>query len=173
MLRAEVASGSRLGRKVQEMMDRGDLVPDSVIEEIVGARIDAPDCKPGFILDGAVRTLPQARMIDRVLAKHGRGLDVVIELVVDEKALLDRLNLRIAQARMAGLPIRADDNEETFRRRQRVYREQTAPLIPYYEKQRKLKRVDGMAPVEEVGLAIDAVLDDVERKKTSRAGRKG
>lgn len=158
MLRAAIASGSALGKKVKGIMDRGDLVSDEVIEEIITARIAAPDCKPGFILDGAVRTVGQARMIDRVLDSKGRGLDVVIELVVDEEELVNRLRRRIEETKAAGKPVRPDDNEETFRKRQAVYRDQTAPLIPYYERQGKLRKVDGMGSVAEVAKAIDAIL---------------
>lgn len=159
MLRAAIASGSGLGRKVQQVMDRGELVSDKIIEEILTARIREPDCRRGFILDGAVRTLGQAKMIDQVLKKQKRALDVVIEIVVDEEELVNRLKRRIAETRAAGKPVRADDNEETFRKRQAVYRAQTAPLIPYYEKQGKLRKVDGMGTVLEVSAAVDAVLD--------------
>lgn len=160
MLRAAIASGSSLGKKVQAIMDRGDLVSDTVIEEIITARIKEPDCQRGFILDGAVRTLGQAKMIDRVLNKQKRALDVVIELEVDEEELVKRLKRRVGEALAAGNPVRADDNEETFRKRQAVYREQTAPLIPYYKKQGKLRKVDGMTTVAEVASAIDAILDE-------------
>lgn len=161
MLRAEIASGSPLGKKVKAIMDRGDLVSDEVIEEILIEHIKKPDCARGFILDGAVRTVGQAAMIDRVLAKEGRSLDVVIELVVDEGELLKRLKARIKQAKKASQPLRSDDNEETFRKRQRVYREQTAPLIPYYERQAKLRKVDGMGAIEAVARDIDAILDGI------------
>lgn len=161
MLRAAVASGSELGQRVQAIMDAGDLVSDEIIEEIITERIQQPDCAQGFILDGAVRTLGQAEMIDRVLGRLGRELDVVIELVVDEEELVNRLKTRIREAEAAGQPLRADDNEETFRKRQEVYRQQTAPLIPYYESQGKLRKVDGMGTIEEVGAAIDAILDDI------------
>lgn len=160
MLRAAIASGSSLGKKVQGIMDRGDLVSDEIIEQIVTARIKEPDCKKGFILDGAVRTVGQAKMIDRVMKKQKRELDVVIELVVDEEELVNRLKRRIEETRAAGKPVRADDNEETFRRRQAVYREQTAPLIPYYGKQGKLRKVDGMGSVAEVASEIDVILDE-------------
>lgn len=160
MLRAAINSGSGLGKKVQAIMDRGDLVSDAVIEEIITARIKEPDCKRGFILDGAVRTVGQAKMIDKVLKKQQRSLDVVIELEVDEEELVNRLRRRVEEARAAGNPVRADDNEETFRNRQAVYRDQTAPLIPYYERQGKLRKVDGMASVAEVASAIDAILDE-------------
>lgn len=161
MLRAAIESGSPLGKKVKGIMDRGDLVSDAIIEEIVTARIKEPDCRRGFILDGAVRTLGQAKMIDRVLKKQKRELGVVIELVVDEEELVNRLKRRIEETRAAGKPVRADDNEETFRKRQAVYREQTAPLIPYYEKQGKLRKVDGMGSVTEVASEIDAILDEI------------
>ena len=160
MLRAAIASGSALGRKVQAIMDRGDLVSDQIIEEIITARIKEADCRRGFILDGAVRTVGQAKMIDKVLKKQKRELDVVIELEVDEEELVNRLRRRVAEAKAAGQPVRADDNEETFRKRQAVYRDQTAPLIPYYKKQGKLRKVDGMGQVAAVAAAIDAILDE-------------
>lgn len=160
MLRAEISSGSALGKTVKGIMDRGDLVSDEVIEKIITARIRKPDCDGGFILDGAVRTVGQAKMIDRVLKKQKRALDVVIELVVDDEELVNRLNRRVANAKAAGKPVRPDDNEETFRKRQAVYREQTAPLIPYYAKQGKLRKVDGMETVAQVALSIDRVLDE-------------
>lgn len=163
MLRAAVASGSELGRRVKDIMDRGDLVSDAIIEEIVTERIMAPDCASGFILDGAVRTVVQAEMIDRVLTGQGRALDAVILLEVDEEILVGRLETRILQARESGLPLRADDNVETFRKRQDVYRAQTAPLIPYYEERGKLRRVNGMGTIDEVGAAIDAILDEIGR----------
>ncbi len=162
MLRAAIAAETPLGLKVKDIMARGDLVSDEIIEGIVTERIQQDDCAKGFILDGAVRTVGQAEMIDRVLNKLGRKLDVVIELSVDEEELVARLNNRIKEAQAKGEPLRDDDNEETFRKRQAVYREQTAPLIPYYEKQGKLQRVDGMGAIEEVGGAIDAILDGVK-----------
>ena len=162
MLREAIASKSELGLKVQDILARGDLVSDETIEAIITARIQEDDCKPGFILDGAVRTVGQAEMIDRVLAKLGRQLDVVIELTVDEDELVERLNARIKEAKAKGEPLRADDNEQTFRKRQGVYREQTAPLIPFYEGQGKLRSVNGMGSIEEVGSAIDQVLDGLK-----------
>jgi adenylate kinase len=168
MLRDEVASGSDLGRRVRAIMDRGDLVSDAIIEEIITSRIQSPDCARGFILDGAVRTVGQAEMFDRVLTKLGRRLDAVIELVVDEDALADRLETRIRQAREAGKPLRADDNVETFRKRQQVYRDQTAPLIPYYEGRGKLRRIDGMGSIEDVAYSIDALLDGIEAENARR-----
>ena len=158
MLRAAIADETPLGLKVKDIMDRGDLVSDEIIEGIISERIEKPDCAPGFILDGAVRTVPQAEMIDRLLSAKSRALDVVIELQVDEEVLVNRLKTRIKEAEAKGEPLRGDDNEETFRKRQGVYREQTAPLIPYYEQQGKLQRIDGIGSVESVGAAIDAIL---------------
>ena len=173
MLRAAISSGSELGAKVKGIMDRGDLVSDAVIEEIITARIQEPDCARGFILDGAVRTVVQAEMIDRVLAKDGRALDVVIELVVNEKELLGRLKTRIKQAEKAGQPLRADDNEKTFKKRQQVYRDQTAPLIPYYREQGKLRQVDGMNSIDRVAAEIDGILDALEAGKAARTATNG
>ena len=169
MLRAAIASGSELGERVKGIMARGELVSDAIIEEIITERIRQADCDRGFILDGAVRTTGQAEMIDRVLSGLGRGLDVVIELVVDEEELVNRLRTRIAEAKARGDSLRDDDNEETFRKRQGVYRDQTAPLIPYYEGQGKLRKVDGMGTIDEVARAIDAILDEIEENKQKRA----
>lgn len=171
MLRAAVASGSALGKRVKDIMDRGDLVSDAVIEEIVTARVQEPDCRQGFILDGAVRTVVQAEMIDRVLGRLGRALDAVILLEVDERALLKRLENRIAEDRRAGRPVREDDTPETFRKRQEVYRAQTAPLIPYYERQGKLRRIDGMGSIDAVAAGIDAAL--AATKKSPKGGTTG
>lgn len=165
MLRAERDSGSPLGKKVKAIMDGGSLVSDKIIEKLLTARIQQPDCNKGFILDGAVRTVGQAKMIDKVLKKQKRSLDVVIELVVDEEELVNRLNKRVAETKAAGKPVRPDDNEETFRKRQRVYREETAPLIPFYEKQGKLRKVDGMETVAGVAAGIDAILDQFAAEK--------
>lgn len=173
MLRAAIASGSPLGKRVEAIMDRGDLVSDAVIEEIVTARIGEADCDRGFILDGAVRTVGQAAMIDRVLAGRNRALDVVILLEVKESELRNRLKARIKDAKKSGAPLRADDNVETFRKRQQVYRKETAPLIPYYETQGKLRRIDGMGSESEVAGAIDAVLDGIEAAKSPKTARKG
>lgn len=161
MLREAKKSGTPLGLKCQAIMDAGELVSDEIIEEIISERIRADDCKQGFILDGAVRTEGQAEMIDRLLAREGRKLDVVIQLVVDEDELVNRLNSRIADAKARGEEVRADDDEEIFRKRQQVYRDQTAPLIPYYEAQGKLRKIDGMGSIDEVRAAIAAVLDEV------------
>ena len=173
MLRAEQEAGSELGRRVKAIMAEGKLVSDAIIEEIISARIARPDCARGFILDGAVRTIGQADMIDRVLGAQGRALDVVIELVVDEKELLKRLERRIDESKRTGAPVRPDDNPETFKKRQKVYKAETAPLIPHYRKQGKLRQVDGMAPIEAVAASVDRILDEIEAKSGAKSAKKG
>ena len=159
MLRAAVAAGSDIGKKAQAIMDRGELVSDDIMVEIISNRIDEPDCKNGFILDGFPRTIPQAEALDGLLARKGLTLHVVIELRVDEKVLLDRIRGRAEEASEA----RADDTAETLKKRLEVYRAQTAPLIPYYEGQNKLRAVDGMQDIDAVTAAIEAVLAEVEK----------
>jgi adenylate kinase len=161
MLRAAVAARTPVGLKAKAVMDAGNLVSDDIVAAIVEERIEADDCKPGFLLDGFPRTLVQAEMLDAMLATHGRSVDVVIELKVNEAALIDRLRNRIQESLAKGEKPRADDNEETFAKRLGVYREQTAPLIPYYEGQGKLRSVDGMGAVASVSASIDAILDPI------------
>jgi adenylate kinase len=162
MLRAAVAAETPIGRQAKDVMDAGNLVSDDIMAAIIEERIEQPDCAGGFLLDGFPRTLPQAETLDVMLEKKELAVDVVIELKVDEAALIDRLRSRIAEAKARGEEVRKDDNEETFKKRLGVYREQTAPLIPFYEKQGKLKGVDGMGSVEAVSAAIDAVLDEIQ-----------
>ena len=163
MLRAAVAAETPVGKKAKAVMDAGNLVSDEIVAAIVEERIEADDCAPGFLLDGFPRTLVQAEMLDAMLERKDRALDVVVELRVDEEVLLDRLRNRIAETAARGEEPRKDDNEETFKHRLKVYRDQTAPLIPYYEKQGKLKVVDGMGSVEAVSVEIDGVLDQIGR----------
>ena len=162
MLRAAVKAETPIGLKAKAIMDAGNLVSDTVVAGIVEERIEQDDCANGFLLDGFPRTVIQAEMLDQILAKKGRTLDAVIELQVDEAALIDRLRNRIKETLENGGEVRADDNEETFAKRLSVYREQTAPLIPYYEEQGKLRVVDGMQAVEAVSAAIDAILDPIQ-----------
>jgi adenylate kinase len=159
MLRAAVAQGTKIGKKAGPLMDAGKLVPDDVVVGVIAERIEAPDCKNGFILDGFPRTVKQAEALDQMLRKKKTGLDVVIEIRVDETELFNRIETRIKQAGAAGA--RADDNPETLKKRIAVYNEQTAPLIPYYQKTKKLKVVDGMKPVEEVWAQIETILKGV------------
>jgi adenylate kinase len=139
-------------------MARGALCPDDIVVGIVENRIQAPDARKGFILDGFPRTVPQAVALDRMLASHGVSLDAVIALRVDEAALLKRIESRIAEMQARGEPLREDDKPETLHRRLLAYREQTAPLIDYYRGQGVLRSVDGMAPIPGVAAAIDQVL---------------
>ena len=163
MLRAAVAAQTPVGMKAKAIMDAGNLVSDDIVAAIVEERIEEDDCATGFLLDGFPRTLAQAEMLDAMLVKKERALDAVIELRVDEEALLDRLRNRIAETKARGEKVREDDNEETFKHRLEVYREQTAPLIPYYEEHGKLAVLDGMGSVEAVSAAIDNVMSKIGR----------
>jgi adenylate kinase len=158
MLRAAVKAGTPLGQQVQDIMARGALVPDDIVVEIVGQRIEQPDARKGFILDGFPRTVPQAVALDRMLAERGLSLDGVVELRVDEDALLRRIESRIAAMKAQGEPLRDDDRPEVLHRRLAAYRDQTAPLITYYQLQSVLRSVDGMAAIAQVTAAIERVL---------------
>jgi len=158
MLRAAVKAKTPIGRKAEAIMARGELVPDDVVVAIVSDRIDEVDARKGFILDGFPRTVAQAEALERLLAEKGLRLDGVIELRVDEGALLERLASRIAEMRARGESVRPDDNPEALKTRLDVYRTQTAPLIVFYGKKGLLKSVDGMAPIEAVAAAVDRVL---------------
>jgi len=158
MLRAAVKAGTPVGLQVQEIMARGGLVPDSVVVGIVGQRIERPDARKGFILDGFPRTVPQAVALDRMLATRGIKLDAVVELRVDEDALVKRIETRIAEMKARGEELRPDDNPEVLRTRLKAYRDQTAPLIAYYREQGALRTVNGMAPIDDVAVAIDRLL---------------
>lgn len=158
MLRAAVASGSEIGRQAQAVMDAGHLVSDDIMVRMIAERIEQPDCAHGFILDGFPRTVPQAEALDRMLAEKGKQLDAVIEIGVDEAALLKRIETRIAQTPEDER--RADDSAETLEKRLDVYREQTAPILPYYRDRGLLRTVDGMASIDDVARAIDAILKE-------------
>lgn len=158
MLRAAVKAGTPVGLKARDIMDRGELCPDDLVVAIVSDRIDEPDAKNGFILDGFPRTVAQAEALDRMLAEKNLKLDGVVELKVDEGALLRRIENRIRETLARGEPLRADDNAEVLKTRLHAYRTQTAPLIDHYRSKGLLKGVDGMAPIDEVTAAIDKVL---------------
>lgn len=158
MLRAAVKAGTPLGREVQEIMARGALVPDDVVVEIVAERIEQPDARKGFILDGFPRTMAQAVALDRMLAERGLSLDAVVELRVDEAALIRRIESRIAAMKAQGEGLRDDDSPEVLHRRLAAYRDQTAPLITYYQLQGVLRSLDGMAPIAQVAAEIERVL---------------
>jgi adenylate kinase len=155
MLRAAVAAGSPLGRQVKAILEKGELVPDALVIDIIGQRYDQPDCANGAVFDGFPRTIPQAEALDALLAKRGRKIDLVLELKVDDAVLLSRVETRIK----AGGPARADDTPETLAHRLKVYYKSTAPLIDFYREQGKLKSVDGMAEIQAVTREIAAALD--------------
>ncbi|MCD1264757.1 adenylate kinase [Shinella sp. AETb1-6] len=159
MLRAAVAAGTDVGKRAKAVMDAGQLVSDAIVNEIVSDRVAEPDCAKGFILDGYPRTVPQAEALDRILADKGIALDAVIELKVDEDALVKRMENRVAETIAAGGTVRSDDNAESFKRRLTEYREKTAPLSNYYASTGKLQTVDGMANVDKVTAEIDGILE--------------
>jgi adenylate kinase len=180
MLRAERAAGTELGRKVQAIMDAGQLVSDDIIVDMIEKRIGAADCRNGFVLDGFPRTVPQAEALDAMLARRNMKLDYVIELAVDEDALVDRIDGRFSCAKCGAsyhernkrpkVPgvcdvcgskefiRRADDNAETVKARLAAYHAQTAPILPYYRAKGILRQVDGMADIPEVTRQIEAIL---------------
>ena len=154
MLRAAVAAGTPVGQRAKAIMDRGELVPDDVVVAIIADRIDQPDAKRGFVLDGFPRTVPQAEALERLLAERGLKLDAVIELKVDEGILVSRIENRVREMTARGEKLRADDNPEVLKGRLAAYRAQTAPLAAHYAAKGDLKGVDGMAPIDSVTAAI-------------------
>ena len=180
MLRAAKNAGTPVGLKAKPIMEAGGLVPDEIVSGIIGERLDMPDTLKGVIFDGYPRTEAQAEQLDALLAERGRTLDHVIELHVDEDALVDRVTGRHSCAkcgegyhdrnklpRVAGIcdvcssthfVRREDDNEETVRKRMAEYRAKTEPILPIYEARGLLSRIDGMADIEQVARAIEAIL---------------
>jgi len=180
MLRAAVAAGTPVGLKAKAVMEAGALVSDEIVIGILSERLDQPDVARGFILDGFPRTQAQAEALDVLLADKGLKLDRMIELEVDEDALVDRITGRFScakcgegyhdrykQPRIAGVcdvcgstefKRRPDDNEETVRTRMAEYRAKTAPILPYYEAKGLVKRIDGMADIADVSRAIEDIL---------------
>ena len=148
-----IASGSELGQRVAGIMERGELVSDGIVIELIEQRLPETEAAGGAIFDGFPRTLPQAEALDRMLAGRGRKIDLVLRLKVDDDALKSRIAGRFAES---GRP---DDNPESFVVRLNAYNEQTAPLLPYYKGQGKLVEVDGMGAVASVAAAIDTALD--------------
>jgi adenylate kinase len=158
MLRAAVKAGTEIGRKAEAIMKSGGLVSDEIVIGIISDRIAEPDCANGFILDGFPRTLKQAAALDELLDSKGTILDMVIELKVDDSALLSRIEKRATDTVAAGGTVRADDNAEALKTRLLAYYRETSPLIGYYFAQGKLKTIDGMAPITEVSGQIDQLL---------------
>ncbi|ACG77665.1 adenylate kinase [Phenylobacterium zucineum HLK1] len=152
MLRAAIASGSELGQRVSGIMERGELVSDAIVIELIEQRLPEAEAAGGAIFDGFPRTLAQAEALDAMLAGRGRRIDLVVRLKVDDAALMQRIAGRFAESG------RADDNPESFKVRLDAYNRQTAPLLPYYEGQGKLVEVDGMGSIDQVAAAIDAAL---------------
>lgn len=161
MLRSAVKAGTAVGVQAKALMDAGELVSDAVVNAIVSERIDHPDCAVGFILDGYPRTLVQADAVEAMLAAKGLKLDVVIELIVDDKALVSRIVKRADVARAAGLPVRKDDNAVVAEERLREYYKKTAPLTGYYHAKGLLKNVDGMASMDAVTASIEDILSQI------------
>ena len=153
MLRAAIASGSALGKRVSGIMERGDLVSDAIVIELIEARLPEADAAGGAIFDGFPRNVAQAEALDEMLATRGAKIDLVVRLKVDDPALMQRIAGRFAES---GRP---DDNPESFKVRLDAYNTQTAPLLPYYQSQGKLVEVDGMGSVDSVAAAIDKALD--------------
>jgi len=155
MLRAAVKAGTPLGKKVDALLTKGELVPDDIVIDIIAQRYDQPDCAKGAVFDGFPRTIAQAEALDAMLAARGRKIDIVLELKVNDKVLLDRVEQRIKE----GGVLRSDDTPETLRHRLGVYYKNTAPLLDYYGKQDKVVTIDGMASIAEVTTKIGAALD--------------
>ena len=180
MLRAAVKAGSEVGLKAKAIIESGGLVSDDTVVGIISERIDQPDCAKGFILDGFPRTLPQAAALETLLGSKGKTLDAVIEIKVDDEALVERITGRFSCAKCGAgyhdkyktpakegvcdkcgsteFSRRADDNEETVRNRLMAYYRETAPLIGYYFAKDRLKSVDGMADIDDVKRQINAIL---------------
>ena len=190
LLRAAVASGSALGRQAKKVMEAGQLMPDGIIVAMIAERIDQPDTRNGVILDGFPRTTAQAKALDHMLAARGLRLDLVIEIRVDDSALVERISGRFACANCGAgyhdtnqrpkvegrcdrcgsteFVRRKDDNPETVRARLAAYYDQTAPILPYYADQGILRTVDGMATIEAVARQIDALIKEVTSPLTGR-----
>jgi adenylate kinase len=158
MLRAAVAAETPIGLQAKDIMASGALVPDEVVVGIISDRLDQPDMKNGFILDGFPRTVPQAAALDELLKKKHIKLDAVVELRVNESALLNRVETRVAEMRARGEDVRIDDTPEVLSKRLANYRSQTEPLIHYYSERRKLLTVDGMMTIEHVTREINRIL---------------
>jgi adenylate kinase len=159
MLRAAVSAGTPIGRKAKAVMERGELVPDELVVVVVAQRILRPDATNGFILDGFPRTIAQAVALDDMLLTKGLSLDYVVELKVDEEALLDRIVNRAKEAKTNGQTVRADDTEGALKIRLEEYRRQTEPLADYYRAKRILKTIDGLQPANSVATSLLEVLE--------------
>ncbi|GJE53137.1 Adenylate kinase [Methylobacterium tardum] len=167
MLRAAVAAGTPVGLEAKAVMESGGLVSDRIVVGIVADRIEEPDARRGFILDGFPRTVAQAEALSEMLASKGLSLSTVIELKVDENALVGRIEKRAAETLARGQAVRKDDTPEVFKQRLEAYRAQTAPLSAYYAQKGMLKTVDGMQPIDKVTADLMSVLEPHEERVTS------
>ncbi len=158
MLRAAVAAGTPIGILAKAVMEGGGLVSDDIVIGIIAERIEHADARKGFILDGFPRTVAQAEALDEMLAAKGLKLDAVIELVVDQTALVQRVMTRAAETQARGEPVRKDDDPEIFKTRLAAYNRDTAVVAPFYDRRGALKRIDGMQPIDVVSAGIDQIL---------------
>src|SRR3982075_711786 len=178
MLRAAVAAQTPVGLQAKDIMASGGLVPDEIVVGIISERLDQPDAAKGFILDGFPRTVPQAEALDELLKRKHMRLDAVIELRVNESALLQRVENRVAEMRARGEEVRIDDTQEVLTKRLAGYRSLTEPLIHYYSERRKLLTVDGMMTIEHVTREIGRILTaigavDARAAKKAGAAKRG
>ena len=172
MLRAAVAAGTPVGLRAKDIMASGGLVPDEIVVGVIADRIELPDAKKGFILDGFPRTVPQAEALDNLLKHKHLKLDAVIELRVNESALLRRVETRVAEMLARGEDVRVDDTPEVLTKRLAAYRSLTEPLIHYYSERRKLLTVDGMMTIEQVTREIGRILAAIEAADARAAEKK-
>ena len=172
MLRAAVAAETPVGLRAKDIMASGSLVPDEMVIGIISDRLDQPDMKNGFILDGFPRTVPQAEALDELLKKKHIKLDAVVELRVNESALLSRVETRVAEMRARGEDVRIDDTPEVLSKRLASYRALTEPLIHYYSERRKLLTVDGMMTIEHVTREINRILGAIGAVDEAHAAKK-
>src|SRR3954467_8099307 len=171
MLRQAAAAGTPVGLQAKEIMASGGLVPDEIVIGIISDRLDQPDMNKGFILDGFPRTVPQAEALDELLKKKHIKLDAVVELRVNESALLSRVETRVAEMRAGGGEVRIDDTPEVLSKRLASYRSLTEPLIHYYSERRKLLTVDGMMTIEHVTREINRILAAIGAAPVKRPPR--
>jgi adenylate kinase len=172
MLRAAAAAGTPVGLQAKEIMAGGGLVSDEIVIGIISDRLDQPDMKNGFILDGFPRTVPQAAALDELLKRKHIKLDAVVELRVNESALLQRVETRVAEMRARGEEVRIDDTPEVLAKRLAQYRSLTEPLIHYYSERRKLLTVDGMMTIEQVTREINRILAAIGATEAKAAAKK-
>jgi adenylate kinase len=172
MLRSAVAAETPVGLQAKDIMASGSLVPDEIVVGIISDRLDQPDMKNGFILDGFPRTVPQAEALDELLKKKHIKLDAVVELRVNESALLSRVETRVAEMRARGEEVRIDDTPEVLSKRLASYRALTEPLIHYYSERRKLLTVDGMMTIEHVTREINRILGAIGAVDEAKAAKK-